>query len=254
MEKMWVARVKEGSLQKTLKHLIDLQKLDSELSQRESLRGDLPHQVSRLKKELEEAESLLKDREAKLTLYQKERGITEMDIKTLEGKKTKYQNQLFEVKNNREYDAVTYEIEKVKSDIETKESRILELMGLEEETSRFIGTEKIEIQKLSNQLDTKSIELKKRLAETEKDEARLKDQRDKILRKLEPRIISTYERIRSAKNGFAVVPVIRNACGGCFKALPLQRIMEIRHMARLFLCDVCGRILVWDEEVSEHTE
>ena len=89
------------------------------------------------------------------------------------------------------------------------------------------------------------------MAETEKDEAALQDRRGKIVRKITPRILSSYERIRKAKNGTAVAPVIRNACGGCFKSLPPQRILEIRQMDRMYLCEVCGRILVWDEKVAE---
>ena len=89
------------------------------------------------------------------------------------------------------------------------------------------------------------------MEETEKDEARLRDLRDKVVRKLEPRILANYERIKKAKNNVAVVSVIGNACGGCFKTLPPQRILEIRAMNRIYLCEVCGRILTWDEEKSE---
>jgi predicted nucleic acid-binding Zn-ribbon protein len=238
-------------LQQVLIHLVKLQELDSQLQQLESLKGDLPSQVSRLSDKLSDAENNLKDSEDKLKAYQKERAITEMEIKAFEGKQTKYQTQLFNVKTNREYDAVTLEIENVKIEVGKKESRLLELMDIEEETRQYIETIQEETEKIKNQFDEKSIELKKRLANTEKDEAALHDQRDKLLRKLEKRIVATYDRIRNAKNGYAVVPVIRNACGGCFKTLPPQRILEIRQMNRLFLCEVCGRILVWDEQKSE---
>ncbi|MBN2030258.1 hypothetical protein JW824_08435 [bacterium] len=241
-------------MQQVLIHLIKLQELDSQLKQLESLKGDLPNQVSRLSEKLLDSENGLKEDEEKLKVYQKERAMAEMEIKALEGNQTKYQTQLFNVKTNREYDAVTQEIENVKVEIGKKESRLLELMDAEEETKSTIKTVQEEIEKLRKQFDEKSTELKKRLANTEKDEAALHDQREKVLRKLEKRIVATYDRIRKAKNGFAVVPVIRNACGGCFKTLPPQRIFEIRQMNRLFLCEVCGRILVWDEKKSEGLE
>ena len=115
-----------------------LQELDTQLSQLESLRGDLPNQVNRLKHELKEAEETLEETKGKNSAYMKQRGICEMEIKALEGKEKKYQTQLYEVKNNREYDAVTFEIEAVKTEVSNKEQRILELMDLEEESKASI--------------------------------------------------------------------------------------------------------------------
>ena len=238
-------------MQKVLNHLIELQKLDSQFTQLESLRGDLPHQVDRLKQELTETEKSLKQNEDKLLVYQKERGITEMEIKALEGKEKKYQSQLFQVKTNREYDAVTHEIEAVKLATQNKETRILELMELEEQIKKSNEENEKEIEKLRKHLDNVSNKLGSQIAKTEKDEAKLKHEKEKIQRQLTTRYLATYERIRKAKNGIAVVPVIRHACGGCFKTMPPQRILEIRRMNRLFLCEVCGRILVWDDKKSE---
>ena len=241
-------------MQQVLSQLTTLQDLDSQLAQLESLRGDLPHQVNRLKQELEETVNTKQNYEDKLRAYQKERGIAEMETKALGGKKKKYQTQLFEVKTNREYDAVTHEIESVNVNIEKKENRILELMDLEEETSKSIEEHDEEVQRLQKQLDTISQELEKQMAKTEKDEAILKHEREKVLHKLNSRYITAYERIRRAKNGLAVVPVVRGACGGCFKSLPPQKILEIRQMDRIYLCEVCGRILVWDEKRYEGSE
>jgi len=240
----------EVFLQQVLNQLIKLQKLDSQFAQLESLRGDLPHQVKRLKKEVEDSEKSLTMNEEKLRAYQKERGITEMEVMALQGKEKKYQSQLFEVKTNREYDAVTHEIEAVKTGIQEKETRILELMDLEEEMKQLLKNNETEIENIRNQLDKVSKKLSKQIEKTEKDEAVLMHEKEKIERKLTPRHLTTYERIRKAKNGLAVVSVLRNACGGCFKTLPPQRILEIRNMDRIFLCEVCGRILVWDEKES----
>jgi len=241
-------------LQQVLSQLTTLQDLDSQLAQLESLRGDLPHQVNRLKQELEETVKTKQNYEDKLLAYQKERSIAEMEMKALGGKKQKYQTQLFEVKTNREYDAVTQEIESVNVNIEKKESRILELMDLEEETSSAIEEYKEEVQKLQKKLDNISQELEKQMAKTEKDEAILRHEREKVVHKLNTRYLTAYERIRKAKNGLAVVPVVRGACGGCFKSLPPQKILEIRQMDRIYLCEVCGRILIWDEKRHEGSE
>lgn len=234
-----------------LGRLMELQEVDSKLSQLESLRGDLPHQVSRLNVEYENTKKALENREAQLLAHQKERSTTELEIRALEERQKKYQSQLYEVTNNKEYDAVTHEIEAVKTEIESKESRVLELMDLESETTETIEAAREAIGELDERLNQNRLELQGRLAKTEKEEIALQDKRDKILREITPRIFSSYERIRKAKSGFAVTPVIRNACGGCFTSLPPQRVLEIRKMDRLHLCEVCGRILVWDEKVSE---
>ena len=125
-------------MKNTLERLIDLQKVDSELIEIQNLRGDLPVQVDRLNKEVKENEYNLKELDNKCQAYKKEHGISEMEIKALEGKQKKYQMQLFEVKTNREYDAVTQEIEGVKVNISKKESRLLELMDLEDEIQKAI--------------------------------------------------------------------------------------------------------------------
>ena len=237
-------------MNKVLANLKEIQKLDTRLSQLESLRGDLPQQVSRLKQEIEEAEKEFSDKQEKLLAYQKEKGITEMEVKALAGKKQKYQDQLFQVKNNREYDAVTHELENVKTAVEQKETRILEIMDLEEEIEEYLETAEKKIAELKEKFKTRTVELDNRLAETEKEEAALNHEREKIIRKLNARHLSMYERISRAKHGSAVVSVVQNSCGGCFTSIPPQRILEIREMNRLFICEVCGRILVWDD-ISE---
>jgi predicted nucleic acid-binding Zn-ribbon protein len=246
--------IKEGFLQQILNNLMVLQRLDSQRAQLESLRGDLPQQVNRLKNEIEEIEQSIKNTQEKLRSYEKERGITEMEIKALEGKKKKYQAQLFQVKNNREYDAVTFEIEAVNAEVEKKENRILEILDMEEELKKSLETDKEEFNKLNGRLENVSKELKGQIAKTEKDEVLLTHEREKVVHKLESRYLASYERIRKAKNGLAVVPVVRGACGGCFKSLPPQKILEIRQMNRLYLCEVCGRILIWDDKESGEPE
>ena len=238
-------------MQKVLNNLLTLQRLDSQTAQLESLRGDLPQQVNRLKKDIEEVEESLKNNENKLRAYGKERGIAEMEIKALDGKKKKYQTQLFQVKTNREYDAVSFEIEAVNGEVEKKENRILEILDMEEELKKSIEADKEELNKLNDRFEKVSKELKGQMAKTEKDEVLLKHEREKVVHKLESRHLAAYERIRKAKNGLAVVPVVRGACGGCFKSLPPQKILEIRQMNRLYLCEVCGRILIWDDKESE---
>jgi predicted nucleic acid-binding Zn-ribbon protein len=230
---------------------MELQRIDTQLQKLEALKGDLPNQVRKLNQELAEVEKLLETQEKKYVEYKKETGITEMEIKALEGKLKKYQNQLFEVKTNREYDAVSHEIESVKINIGKKENQFLELMELVENIQKAIQEAKDQITRLKGEYEQKKANLEKKQEATERDEIALNDKRGKALRGIENKWLGSYERIRNAKNGLALVPVVRNSCSGCHKTLPPQRVLEIREMDRLYLCDVCGRMLVWDEKVSE---
>lgn len=238
-----------------LEQLISLQDIDSELIKLRSIRGDLPQQVKKLEDELSETEEKLIDQENKQQMYKKEHDVAKLEIKALEGKLQKYQAQLFEVKNNREYDAVTMEIENVKENIDQKEGRLLELMDLDAALQKSIEEIKAELEEKQGQTKTKQGELDSLLKTTEKEERALEVRREKLAGELEPRIVSSYNRILNAKNGLAVVPVVRDCCcGGCFKALPPQKVMEIRDMERMILCEVCGRILVWDEEQASKVD
>lgn len=238
-----------------LEQLISLQHIDAELMKLRSIRGDLPQQVKKLQDELNEIKERLKAEEDKLQMYRKEHDVARLEIKALEGKLQKYQSQLFEVKNNREYDAVTMEIENVKDRIDQKEGRLLELMDLDKELGQSIETLSKELSEKEEQTKIKQRELDTLLKKTEAEEETLEEKRKKLVALFEPRLISSYNRILEAKHGLAVVPVVRNCCcGGCYKSLPPQRVMEIRDMERLILCEVCGRILVWDEKISEKTD
>ena len=241
-------------MRQLIQKLMELQKIDTQLRQLESLKGDLPNQVKKLNQELTEAETSLETQEKRGVDFKKEAGVIEMEIKALEGKQKKYQGQLFEVKTNREYDAVTHEIESVKIEIGKKESRLIELMDLVENGGKFIEEARNLIIRLKGEFERKNSDLQKKQEATERDEIALKDKRDRALRGIEPKWIGSYERIRNAKNGLALVPVVLNACGGCHKKLPPQRVLEIREGDRLFMCDVCGRMLVWDDPISDRTE
>jgi predicted nucleic acid-binding Zn-ribbon protein len=240
-------------LRQLIIQLMELQKIDTQLQQLEDMRGDLPKQVRKLNQELTESEKSLEIQEKKWVDFKREAGMIEMEVKSLEGKKKKYQDQLFEVKTNREYDAVTHEIESVKIEIGKKENRLLELMELVETGQKGLEEARIQLTRLKGEFDQKNADLSKKKEITEREELLLRDRREKALRGIEPKWLGSYERIRNAKNGLAIVPVVRNACGGCRKTLPPQRVMEIRDKDRLYLCDVCGRMLVWDEIISEQS-
>ncbi|HDQ43971.1 MAG TPA: hypothetical protein ENN17_00545 [bacterium] len=239
-------------MKQVLESLLSLQDIDSQLQELESLKGDLPQQITRLDRGVAETKMQSETEKDKIRLYQTERAKTELEIKALQGRQQKYQAQLFEVKNNREYDAVTFEIEAVKEEIDKKESHVLELMDAEEQARKKVEASEASIKTLEDELAERRQVLEMRIQETEAQENALQARRDALVKKVQPRLLSSYNRIRQAKHGVAVVPVVRDGCcGGCFKQLPPQRVMEIRDMDRLILCEVCGRMLVWSEKESQ---
>lgn len=237
-------------MEQVLNHLAELQKVDSEILEIESLRGDLPQQVEQLQAQLNAAESALSETKQKYDACLKEKAGLEMAVKEANEKKEKYKAQLYEVKTNREYDAISMEIEAVDIRVAEAENRLLELIDIEESLKETLEQKEDTFNTLSAEFDTKKGDLLKLMAKTEKEELALQDQREKILRHIDMRTTATYTRIQR-KYGNAIVPVVRRACGGCYKALPPQRVLETRRRDKLILCEVCGRILVWDEDQSE---
>lgn len=237
-------------MEQVLQHLAELQKVDSEIIKIESLRGDLPQQVEQLQAQLNAAESALSVTKEEYDACRKEKAELELTVNEANEKKEKYKGQLYEVKTNREYDAISMEIEAVDIRVGEAENRILELIDQEEALKEELEQKEEVFKTLSAEFDTKKGDLLKLMAKTEKEELAFRDQRDKILRHIDLRTTSTYNRIQK-KYGNAIVPVVRRACGGCYKALPPQRVLETRKKDKLILCEVCGRILVWDDEQSE---
>ncbi|MBN2415152.1 hypothetical protein JXO52_04890 [bacterium] len=238
-------------MEQVLNHLAELQKVDSEIMKIESLRGDLPQQVEQLQAQLNAAQAALAATKHEYDACLKEKAGLELKVKEENGKKEKYKGQLYEVKTNREYDAISMEIEAVDIRIGEAEDRILQLIDMEEGLKEKLGQKEETFKTLSDEFGAKKENLLTLMAKTEKEELTLRDQRNKILRNIDMRTTATYNRIQK-KYGNAIVPVVRRACGGCFKALPPQRVLETRKRDKLILCEVCGRILVWDDAQSEN--
>lgn len=237
-------------MEQVLIRLTELQKIDSQIAAIESLRGDLPQQVENLQAQLNKAEADLAAVKTAFGDCQKEKAALELQVKEENTKKEKYKTQLYEVKTNREYDAISMEIEAVDIRVEEAENRIIDLIDQEESLKGSVEEKEALYGTLKDDFEGKKEALLKLMAKTEKEEIALRDQRDKILRHIDKRTIATYSRIQN-KYGNAIVPVVRRACGGCFKALPPQRVLETRKKNKLISCEVCGRLLVWDEAQSE---
>lgn len=232
-------------MQSLLDILLSLQKLDIRLNELEGIRGDLPQKVDNLKTDLEQASSDLKLHIQELKGAELEQKKSNADIKVEKTKLEKYQDQLYQVSTNREYDAITTEIDSVKGSIDQFEYRVLELDDVQEELKNKKKISGEQQSKYSANLGALEKELQEKLNITNREEENLRIQRMELVSKLARPMYGTYERVRKGKKkGIAVVSTQRDACGGCYNAIPPQRLLEIREMKKFITCEFCGRILI----------
>ncbi len=235
-------------MENILKHLIELQRIDTQFDELQLQKGDLPIAIEETRIQLKEKQERKEHYEERLESLAADRRMFENEIAAGKEKLKEYEDKLYQVKTNREYDAISLEIDTKKNEIEELKKKIDQSLEEETETLQLLEEVTAEIAEIEKQLAEYEQELKEIEEQTKEQETRLKHEREKIVREIDPRYIRQYERIRQAKNGLAVVPIRRNSCGGCFSAIPPQKIIEIREMHRLYTCEHCGRILVWIDE------
>ena len=236
---------KEITVEEKLKALYELQTIDSTIDKIRTVRGELPLEVQDLEDEVEglalRADKLnteIEDLETELS--NKKNGITDAQnlIK-------KYEEQQNKVRNNREFDAITKEVEFQNLEIELSEKRIKEGEFLLSSKKEKIGDSKSYLDGRKIDLENKQKELEEITAETSADEDKLIKKSEKAEKVIEERLLKAYKRIRgNARNGLAVVTIQRDSCGGCFNKIPPQRQMDIKNHKKVLVCEHCGRILV----------
>jgi len=239
----------QNSFEDRLRGLFTLQQIDSNLDELEAQKGDLPEQVAVLENKFNSLAARIEELRTVMTTSVIGRDKADVDIITLQGKIEKYKNQQFQVRNNKEYDALTKEITIAESNIQKLQKQMDELesrMKAAKEDSEKSEQEKIEIEAQLNQRRPAP----EAVSEMNKEEGlKLLHAREKVLVRADKTDIALYERIRKAKGGIAVVSVNRGACGGCHNRIPPQRLLELRQNSVILRCEHCGRILVSDEIV-----
>jgi predicted nucleic acid-binding Zn-ribbon protein len=242
--------MKERTVEKELKYLYALQQVDSQLQEVQDLKGDLPSIVEELQGRVNELKSKLKGLNDALKQAKIDRDDADVGILECGEKIDKYKGQQLHVKSNKQYDALTREIEaaELKSLKLEKEMDLLE--GKMQQAKGDIETTMPQLEELTAELEGKQKELREVNKEHEKEELKLQHEREKIIARVDREDLERYERIKKAKGGEAVVPVKRGACGGCFNRVPPQKILEIRQNLKLYQCEHCGRILVSDHIVE----
>ncbi len=236
-----------------LKILYELQLIDDQLDELEELRGDLPNAVESLEGKINEIKTSVteKEKQKKESLDKRKENVEEME-KLLSNQK-KFKAQLYQVRNNKEYDALTKEIDHTEEHIKKLEAENDTLAGLSKKLAEEIEEVKPQLETLTDELKEKQSDLKEIVKANEKEETKLRAQRKEIVDKTKKADYSSYIRIRKAKKGKAVVTIKRSACSGCHNIVPSQRQLEIRRNNKLFFCEYCGRILV-SPEVAEQSE
>jgi predicted nucleic acid-binding Zn-ribbon protein len=239
----------ESTVAQKLEAIHNLQLIDSRLDALIKVRGALPEEVQDLEDEIAGYETRLEKFQSEIEAYDEEIKRLKENIKDSEKLIKKYQEQQMNVRNNREYDAITKELELQDLEIQVAKKKIAE-------AGARIEQKKVDLEELTaimkdrqKDLDQKNNELSTIISESESEEAKINNDRTKATKKVDERLLKSYEKIReNAKNGLAVVMVKRGACGGCFNTVPPQRQADIREKKKLIVCEHCGRILAGVED------
>ncbi len=240
----------QGSFEERLRGLFTLQKIDSNLDELEAQKGDLPEQVAGLEEKFGSIKANIEELHLLVITSVVERDKADVDILTLQGKIEKYKNQQYQVRNNKEYDALTREISLAETNIQKLQKQMDELEGRMKAAKEDLGHLEQERIEIETQLKERHRDLEEVTEMNRDEELKLLHEREKILVRADKADIGLYEWIRKAKGGIAVVAVKRDACGGCHNRIPPQRQLELRQNSVILRCEHCGRVLVSDEIVK----
>jgi len=225
--------------------------IDDELDQLEEMRGDLPAAVYDLKNQIDSIRNLVEQRQVEKDESRKKMIFNEDEIERHKADLVKFKSQLYQVRNNREYDALTKSIDKAEEEIVRLENENKALDLLIERLKAEVADVEPQLSTFQEELDIKESELKKIIEANEREEAKLTDKRSQVVSILKQGDYNQYMRVRKACNGKAIVTIDRSACTGCFNVVPPQRQLEIRQNKRLYNCESCGRLLVSPEISKE---
>jgi hypothetical protein len=248
------ATAAEVTVEDKLRALYALQTIDSKTDEIHRQCGELPLEVQDKEDELVGRETRITKYKNEIAACEKEIAQYKNDIEVAKDNIKKYEQQQMQVRNNRQFDSITKEIEFQKLDIDFKTKKIREVLAsmaakktkLEEEQEKHAECQK-ELERKKGELDTI-------IESTRKDEEDLAQKRGEFTKKIEERLLTAYERIRKGhKNGLAIVRVMREACGGCFNKIPPQRMIDVATHNRIIVCEYCGRILI-DNDLADEVE
>jgi uncharacterized protein len=241
------AESSEYSIEDKLNALYQLQKVHSGVDKIKILRGELPLEVQDLEDEIVGLETRIQNYQDEIKSLDTAVHNKKNEIVAANELIKKYTEQQNNVRNNREFESLSKEIEFQRLEIELCEKRIREFSGQTSEKQMSIDLARKSLDERTLDLKNKKKELEDIISDTKKEEESLANKAAEIEKRIEPRLLNAYKRIRgNARNGLAVATVERDACGGCFNKIPPQRQLDIKSRKKIIVCEYCGRILVDD--------
>lgn len=243
-------KAKEMSVEQKLQALYELQTTLTAIDEKRALRGELPLEVQDLEDEIAGLDTRIEKIDTEIKEFQSAITMKKGEVQEAQANLERYNNQLNEVRNNREYDSLSKQIDYERLEVELCNKKIKEATDQVAYRTNDLEIAKTEREERQKDLDEKKSELEDILAETREEETMLKERAKDLEVKIEPRLLSSFKRIRkSARNGLGIVYVQRDACGGCFNKIPPQRQLDIKMHQKIIVCEYCGRILI-DPELA----
>ena len=235
----------EVSVEQKLVALYTLQQVDSKIDEIRAYRGNLPLEIQDIEDEIAGLETRITNFKDESKKHQKDISDYKIKIKETEALIKKYEEQQNNVRNNREYDSLTKEIEYQQLDNQLSEKRIKEITAKDNDLAAKVADAQMRLAELKTSLKDKKDELHSLVEGTEKEEEQLLQRSADCEKLVEDRLLVAYKRIRkNARNGLAVVGIFDEACGGCFNRIPPQHQLDICTHKKIIVCEYCGRILV----------
>jgi len=234
-----------------LTHLLDLQVRDREADQLRRRAEAVPKEIAKVLADVEAAKAEVALRKKELEDSRKRRREAEREVERLDGEVRKLQAQQFQLKTNKDFAAMTREIDLLKEKRSDLETQVILLLDSEDEFAQAVKRTEQELEAAQAKASAEKSRLEGILAGVQADLKRAMDAREEITKTLPADLRHRYERIREGKQGAAVVPVVKSACGGCFTALPPQRVNDVRQGTKVVACEGCGRLLVWSGDGAE---
>ncbi len=249
-EKTIIEETAEISVEDKLRALNDLQNVDSSIDKIKTLRGELPLEVQDLEDEMEGLQTRINNYGQEIGSLEQGVSAKNQEILNSETLITKYREQQNNVRNNREFDSLSKEIEFQTLEIELSKKKIKEFSEQIKAKKEQVDQATTLLEERKSDLVNKKKELEEIVGETQKEVEILEKKSEEVQKIIESRLLQAYKRIRNnARNGLAVVTIQRDACGGCFNQIPPQRQLDIKSRKKIIVCEYCGRILV-DEEIN----
>ena len=243
------------SVEQKLKALYQLQTMLSEIDKIKTLRGELPLEVQDLEDEVAGLSTRIEKIQNDIADLKANVATKRIEIETAKASIEKYKAQQDNVRNNREYDVLSKEIEFQSLEVELCEKRIREALAAEKAKNEEIERSTEALEERQKDLEAKKAELEEIVSETKQEEEKLREKAKVLETTIEPRLLQAFKRIRkNSRNGLGVVYVQRDACGGCFNKIPPQKQLDIRSRKKIIVCEYCGRIMVDPELAGVVTE